>query len=341
MTLLWIEGFDSYGTSGGLVGLAEKYPNSENVTANDTVVTGRLSGFAFQWENTDGILKTPAIGSADTIVTGLGYKVTAFVGTTYSLTSFIEDSGITLGINLRALDNGAFVVRRGTTVLGTSANNVINTGQWHYIELKAVIDNTSGSYELRIDGVDVLSASGVDTQAGDGLVTNVWLHGGAGTIDRQFDDWYILDGNGSVNNDFLGSRKVITIFPDGAGDQTNWTPDSGSNFDRVNENGYDDDTSYVETATVDAEDLYNFDDLSAATSVDGVQINAIARVTDVDPLDLKLLSKTGTTTDAGSAQAVSSVSYKNFYRILEEDPDTVAAWSVSGVDGAQFGIEAE
>lgn len=339
MALIWAEGFDSFGTSGGLVGHDDKYTGT-NLLSNDTVIAGRLSGFAFQWTNSSGEMITPAITSSDTIIMGFAYKVANFIGTTITIARIYEDSGATGSMAIRALDDGVLNIVRAGNQLAISAPYVITTGQWHYIEVKFVLDNINGSCELRVDGNVVASASGVDTQVGDGLATHAAILGASSTVSRKFDDWYVCDGSGSVNNDFLGPRKIVTIFPDGAGDATEWTPDSGSNFARVNDNPHDDDTSYVETDVVDNEDLYAYDDVADMSSIDGVQINAMARVT-IDPFDLKLLSKTGTTTDAGAAQAVSATSYSNFHRILEEDPDTVAAWTQSGVNGAQFGIEAE
>ena len=53
---------------------------------------------------------------------------------------------------------------------------------------------------------------------------------------------------------------TLILRPNAAGDETNWSPDSGSNYARVNESSQDGDTSYVERTSTIANDLYNIDD---------------------------------------------------------------------------------
>ena len=38
---------------------------------------------------------------------------------------------------------------------------------------------------------------------------------------------------------------------------------------------------------------------------------------------------------------ITSTSYNNPSHIFEDDPDTTSAWTQSGIDGCEFGIEIE
>lgn len=342
MAIKWVEGFESFGTSGAqAANLRDRYGGNNLDAGNVLTAAGRFSGsVAFRPGNGAAELITPSLGDMTTIICGFAFRGDPLDAN--QLVAIYEDGGHTLGFNIQTNSDNSLTIRRGTTDLETTAIDVIGDAAWHYVEFKVTIHNSTGSYEVRVDEVEVASDTGVDTQAGsDGNADRVAFFGNAASNDYRYDDWYICDDTGSVNNDFLGSRKVITLFPNAAGDSTDFTPDSGSNFQRVDEVGHDDDTSYVESSTADDEDLYNFDNLSDLSSVDGVQVSAVIRVTGTESKDLKILTKSDTTTNRSDAKTIGSNSYLTHHDILEQDPDTAAAWTTGGVDAAQFGIEVE
>jgi hypothetical protein len=57
-------------------------------------------------------------------------------------------------------------------------------------------------------------------------------------------------------------------------------------------------------------------------------------------MDVSQNIKTGGTEYPGSADTIVSTSYVTITRLEEDDPDTSVAWTVSGVNGAQFGVRA-
>jgi hypothetical protein len=135
---------------------------------------------------------------------------------------------------------------------------------------------------------------------------------------------------------------VLATDPNGAGDDSDWTPSAGSNYENVDDGALlDEDTTYNETSTDAHQDLYTYEDLPATVvTIDGIQITNEARIA-AGNMNLSTVVKTGTTTDVGDPDAISSEDYvTTTARILEEDPDTLAAWTPSGVNGAQFGVRA-
>jgi len=163
--------------------------------------------------------------------------------------------------------------------------------------------------------------------------------GGAGT-GHFYDDFYVCDATGSVNNNFLGDRRVITIFPNADTADEDFALSTGSDsFALLDDNGLDDDTTYVESATVTDRDLFDFESIGSLANINGIQHTAIARKTDVTNFDMDLVTKSGGTTDVAASQTVGSTSYDSFFRIQEEDPDTTDPWTGSGVDAAQFGFD--
>lgn len=91
---------------------------------------------------------------------------------------------------------------------------------------------------------------------------------GAGIAETFIDDGYVEDVNGEGDQVPEGYQFVMAV-PDGAGSSTQWTPDAGSNYARVNEDSApDDDTTYVEDAAAAQLDLYTFGNLTEGPSTE-------------------------------------------------------------------------
>jgi hypothetical protein len=339
MALLWIEGFENIGTSSGdtpaPAGILErKYPVSNRVGFMN-IEDGRNGKCLVIFPSTDHI-QSPHLTTDATCILGMALRVWPHVNTR-AFAHLYE--GANHGINLRVTAAGYIEVRRGTTVLGTSTSG-ISFATWFYIELKVLTNNSTGTVDVKVNGASYISLTNQDTQPGSNAYHTAFRLGDTDGGDlAQFDDLYFLDGTGSANNDFLGNRKVIALDPNGAGDDSDWTPSAGSNYQNVDDGGLtDDDTTYNETSTDTHQDLYTYDDLpGAAGSVDGIQILSEVRVTS-GQMDIRNVVKSGTTEDAGSGITITDTSWGTVVRVVEEDPDTAVAWTPSGVNAAQFGI---
>lgn len=341
MALLWIEGFEGFGTTNGVApsGLDEKYGLTNRISLTD-IQDGRIAGKRW-YANTssNAFIRTKDLGAQTEIVVGFGFLFERLANQEifYSL-----EPSDTVGLNLRLTVGGEIAVYRSGTLLGTSSGANLRPNKWSYIECKATIHNTTGSVIIKINETQVLSLTSQDTQQGGTAEWRKYQLEGSGVFpdNFSFDDWYVLNTSGSQNNDFLGSTRIDGVLPNAAGDATQWTPSAGANYAAVDENPADDDTTYVGSSTSTDQDLYNYASVPATLNViHGVQINTNVRETDVTDFTLKTLIKTGATTSADSAQAIAGTSYEVLHRIAELDPDTSAAWTSSGINGAQFGIE--
>ena len=198
----------------------------------------------------------------------------------------------------------------------------------------------TGSYEIRIDGQTVLSDSGVDTR---GSANSRYVLFQLQHYYQCIDDIYICDTDGTSNNDFLGQVVIEGVLPSADGDSGDWTPASGTdNSAMVDDIPPDDDTSYVESNTEDAEDLYDYANLSTITTetIVGVQINTDVRINAFPGnIDLYQTVKSGGTTSDGQPTNIAMDEYEVATRILETDPNTSSAWTASGVNAAQFGVK--
>lgn len=344
MALLWIEGFEGFGTTNGVapVGYDEKYSSTNRLNLTD-IQAGRIAGKS--WLANTGSAphwRTPDFGaSITTLFVGFGFMAEVLNGLR-TILRFYEPSD-TSGLEFRITGAGEIAAYNWATFLGISSGAGLQAGRWAYLEFSGFINGSTGTVDVKVNEQTVLSLTSKDTLRG---ATAEWRKvemDGPAVFPHNywFDDWYICDDSGSVNNDFLGSVRVDGLLPDGDSGTINWTPSAGTiNSALVDENPYDVDTTYVESLTSTDQDLYDYAAVPTTLNViHGLQINTTVRETDISDFTLKTLIKTGTTTSADSAQAIAGTSYETLYRIAEEDPDTTSAWTSSGINGAQFGIE--
>lgn len=244
-------------------------------------------------------------------------------------------------VDIRTTAAGELQVTRNGTQLGITSGFDLALNTWYYIEFKATIHDTTGSFEVRVNGVTetALTASGVDTKNTANAFANriqLWDNNTAGGV--KFSDLYICDGTGSVNNTFIGDVKVIHLLVDGAGNYQQFTPSASTNPTNVDEGKVDDDTTYNHTATAANKDSYTFGNVGQTGSVKAVQLMAHIRKDDAGSRTARLLTRIAATDYFGPSESVLD-SYHVISQIRETNPNTAVAWTVGGVDGAEFGLE--
>jgi hypothetical protein len=349
MSLLLIEGFETAAAANDVdisAFLSRKYGSPITVNSACLSAAGRHFGRSLVFtspSNPQKMFSTPAFSPVQTIVVGFAFK-SSLDGSnnTFDLLR-LGDGASSFHLGLRVLNTGAVQVNKNGTILtGESSSDVISPNTWYYVEIKATIHDTTGSYSVRVNGVTVASATNVDTRnVGNESVDRVTFcgQGGFGHQSTFFDDIYVLDTTGSLN-DFLGVQVVEAIYPTSEV-QGDWTPSTGTdNSAMVDENPMDSDSTYVESSTIGNKDLYGMGNLSQITAnVKGVQVNADLRVTDATPFNVELIVKENITESAFANQTVSSESYRTFSNIIENNPDTGLPFTVAEVNAMQCGIE--
>lgn len=340
--LLFISGFETFGPAGTPVGLNTTWVLNGTHTNTD-LVAGRVSGLGLRLHSAVSASDIQInVGSQSALVCGFAYRPGAVLNNDGRVVSFREND--VEHVTLRCQSSGEVSIYRGTTHLATSSGAGLMGGAWSYIEVKASIHNSLGSYQVRVNGITVLSATNVDTQnGGTASVNNVRFSGNNSSDSANritLDDVWIANTTGGGVTDFLGSMKVVAIYPDGAGDSTQFTPSTGANWQNVDEAAQDGDTTYNDGASGNL-DLYNHQNVSGFTQIVGVQQDLLAKITDANPFNVKLACKSGSTTDIESAGQAVGGSFASRRRILETDPATGLPWDQAGVNAAQFGLEAE
>lgn len=348
MSLLFVDSFDHYTTP------ADKYDQVQSsggsgqtiITTGGRWGTSRLSTARFSGGGQHYVRKDiPA--NPTTIIVGFAFQIlTHRIDATLFSIMDSNDSSVHISLTLDAqrrlqVLRGAF----GGTLLGVSDTPIPNS-VFHYIELKILIDDSAGTVDLRQNGTSVLSLTGQDTRnGGNGDAGNVRF--GCGETNAAYswtyDDIYVCDDSGSINNDFLGDIRVQLHLPDADGFHQDWLGvDSVPNFGQVNENPPDDDTSYVATegGSVGDIDTYEYPVLDQdPATVHGAQTVVHSRRDDSVDREIRGYARSNGTDEGGSFQVVPDGYTDMRMDIFETDPDTGSAWTEGGMNAAEFGME--
>jgi hypothetical protein len=229
----------------------------------------------------------------------------------------------------------------GATLLATSTY-AYTTNVWVYIEVKALVNSSTGIFEVRVDGNVVATFSGNTQQAAFTTLNSIRLGTAVNSGSNQtfVDDVYVLDSTGSAPyNTYLGDIAVRTLLPTGVGASTQWTPSTGANWDAVNE-ATSSATDYVAATTTGLKDLYDITDVAAGTTVLAIQNWVYAAKSDAGvPVAMSMIARGDGLTQRTDATTVTlSTTYQHFQGpIYTTDPDGDAL-TVTNLNAMQIGV---
>lgn len=268
---------------------------------------------------------------------GMAYRQTqAFSGILFNMRD-----DLTSQLNVITISGGEIRIRRANVTLETTSGLGLADQTWHYIELKAKIDNSTGTYEIKVDGQTVMSDTGVDTQGSANNVVNRLEILGNSTQDTQYDDIYFLDVSGSDNTTFLGEVRIETVFPDALGNENDFTASPAVDQHLNVDDGVtpDDDTTYNHSATATDRELYGFAALQGNVgTVFAVNAIMLVRKEEAGFREVRVIARSNVTEVEGSNEALAiDYVYKN--HIYENDPNGGIDWTETSVNAAQFGLD--
>ncbi len=357
MALKWVEGFETFTTATAVdvsSSLLTKYPD---VTSTFTTAEGRFSGFGLSVNLiTASNFSTPIIGPTvspeQTWIIGFAFKLnSAVISSSSNLISILLNG--TEQLKLVITTSQKISVMRGGSSLLPIGTTTISTGVWQYLELKTKINKLAGtgSYHVKLNDVTEITSTLNNTANSGSDGANSFKFFGVQGV--SFDDIYICDSTGTVNNDFLGGRTSVKLFtPTANGSESDWT----GSFSDIDDILSDNDTSYINTSITGDIDLFKFTrNMFDLINVDGIQINSLSRKDDVGDRGIKHVIKadvSGSPTSVENGLTVNfspltivpfpmSDTYVNNYTISETDPDTTSAWTEVALLDAEFGIKLE
>ncbi len=215
--------------------------------------------------------------------------------------------------------------------------DLIRYAEWYYLEFATRIHATEGTTEVRLNGISIpeLTLTGQNTQRTSptpNAIRSVRFGPHA-----QYTDIYADDAT------FHGDCIVETLYPTGAGYHAAWVPSAGANFENVDDLGdIDEDGTYNSSAVQGAKDSFETGNLLArpASTIKGVALHLTARKDWAGGRIVKPMLRVGGADYLPSAAGLSlSEVYHGKQDIWEVNPATGAAWSESGVNGAEIGYD--
>ena len=353
MSLLHIDGFEWNPQSLNENALpALGFGKATNLHASAAKIPGRrasssaLSLPAMSFSNAGGYRKS-ITASQTHVYMGAAVRIPA-AGSDNAIIFHIADTSNTVFHKVEVDPLGQVLLTRFTTLSGdtiiATSGFVLAYNVWNYIEFRALNSSSAGILEVKMNGVTWLTVPGLNTRqsGGDFKSYGVGAPGiSSSTVAVDYDDFYLLNASGTVNNTWLGDVRVETLRPDAAGTNTALTgTPAGSNFDRVNE-AETDLNDYVQSTASGQRDSYNYSAIPAmqTPTILGVQVVSIAKKTDSGTANIKNLAKSGATTVVGATEPL-LVNNATHLSIWETNPATGVLWTEAGVNAAEFGVEA-
>ncbi|HET7713846.1 MAG TPA: hypothetical protein VFK94_06425 [Patescibacteria group bacterium] len=333
MALLFCDSFDHYDTSRILL----KWTSMPGACTIGAV--GRNGTSGLNAPGSQRYVTWNFLAAKQTVVSGFAWRANS--GTAVIIWA-CRDAGTTQ-VDLRYNSAQKLEITRNGTVLATGATT-ITTGVFNYIEVKVkVASGTSGTYEVRINGVVELISAGANTQFTANATCDSFLLGnnassGFGTS-HDFDDVYLCDTLGTYNTDFLGDIRVQALLPNAAGNYSQWTPTAGANYTNVDENPPNDDTDYVASSTVGQIDTYGFSDLTPTSGfIRAVQFIMDARKDDAGTRQIAAVVRQSGADYVGVTKSINA-SYAFYVDIMDSNPATSTTWTLAEVNADEFGIK--
>lgn len=339
MALLWVDGFDHYGTIARLLDGPYAETTAVSSISTSNVRTGANSLLTFANATLRRVL-----GGPKTFV-GLGG---AFYWSSLPISNNVQrvfdfrDAGNGQQIAIIIQSTGTISAMRGSTVLGTSAAPVLTANSYQHVEAQILFSQTVGTIEVRVNGVTVLSLSGQDTcNTANTECSQVTFAGGVGSGGNCYlDDIYAYDNTGSYNNSWIGDRRVLTLFPNANTATADWTAvGAATGYECIDEANPNDDTDYI-TATASGKiSQFGLQNTPAGVSaISGVVMVERSRKTEAGIGNTKVSIVSGASTTAGADKPLTEI-YTYRQDVFETDPATAAPFTPSGVDSLQFKVE--
>ena len=235
-------------------------------------------------------------------------------------------------------------VQRGTTTLATSTLTVPASGTWNHFAVKYNIHDSTGAYEVKVNGTSYVSGTGADTKEGSGNseIASWGIPNGLYEHQMRYSLPVLWNTSGDAPTDFMsGLHKTYTLRASADTAQEDWTAKSaGNNFDEVKEAEADDDTSYNYTSTATDKDRLAVGDLpETPAAIYAVQARTLRRQTGAGAHKLKTGLYSGTTEAASAAIGV-GIEYMYDVHLTTLNPDDSAVWEEADVNAAQVQYEA-
>lgn len=253
-------------------------------------------------------------------------------------------------ISLQAAPDGSLKVWGGTVgaspgtggLIATSPSGVITfgPGRSYYIEMRVIV-GSAGACVVRVDGVNVINQTPINTQlVGVTDITHIMLGNPTGSPRTRYDDLYVTTGLDAGDNwfGFKGVLQVEGKLVNAAGEVTQWTPTNptGVNFSNVNENTPNI-TTYNSTPNIGAIDLYNVEDVAYTPIAIQVDLYMVKTAAGPSSVGTVLRPVPGGANFVSAGQPLTA-GFRYYGQVYTKNPQGNVDWTQAAFNQLQVGV---
>lgn len=343
MAIIFADGFDHYGTgSPGLANMLAGAWGFFNYTSISSTQkrTGSYSIKQSGSTNGDRMRKSFTSGNNEVGVS-FGFFLDSLPATDDMTFKFRNNSADIATVALSPA--GGFILTlggAGGTVIGASDSGIITASAFHHIEMRLLRDNVVGEFEIKFNGITVMSVTDINFGASNPNVFASRLEQSNGVPDIYIDDFIIWDSTGDVNNTFLGPARITTGFVTADTAQADWAKSAGSDgYAMIDEVAPDGDTTFISSDTAGNKSdfaLFNLPD--EIFTVQAVYVPTMAKLAAAGIGNMKTSMVSGASVASGPDTPLTTA-YTYWPSVFEKDPATGATWTRAAVEAANVRVE--
>lgn len=331
MALLFMDGFEANDA------VNSSFASKWNAGSSSSVTSPVRFAFTGSRASPGNLIKT--IPATSQLTIGFAFSDNgASGGGEFNCVQLYSNAGATqqLYITYKGSDGHFRVYRTGGTLLATGTGSVTQgAGNWGYVEFQCTIAASGGIAVAHLNGSADSSFTG-QTQATSPYTTIDTVEFVNAFV---FDDVYMADGTGTVNNGFLGDVRVIPVVPDGPGAHTQFTPSTGANWSCVDALPIQSVTSVSAASGSGDVDSYAISGLGyTPATVCGVQTST-SLAQSGGTVTGKTMLRAGGTDYPGASQSVTQAGQLWFGDMWNTNPNSAAAWAAPDLTSLQIGVE--
>jgi hypothetical protein len=213
--------------------LTEDFDNFEDapwVATGATIVPGRTGAAMRSFGTQRADYTIPSGKRTDTLMIGFAWRYTDTSTAMRHIFSLWSDTGTVEQNRLIYTPfSGSLQFTRGPDVIASAGSITFVRDLWYFIEVQVKLSDTNGSLTVRVNGVTVIEAVGLDTKVSGGLYDRVRFSTVTASVVGEWDDMYLSSGSACTFPSYDGgpsSFPVIASFSTLVGTDLSSTPRS-------------------------------------------------------------------------------------------------------------------
>lgn len=236
MTALFLDGFDHYGIApGGLANMLDGTWAQANGGGPGVPAFGTRTGLFSLFNNSAGQFRYVLPATKGRLFVSCGFAVDGLPTDSKSnrIIDFNDASNNTFAA-LYVTSTGIIELTQPDafggpgTILASTQGPVVKSRTWHFLEMD--FNQAGSAFVLRVDDADATGTPAINASGlalGSLPVAQIQVltcPSASGRTTAFMDDLFVRDASGSVNNGFLGDRRVATLLADADTTTQGWSP---------------------------------------------------------------------------------------------------------------------